>query len=243
LAVGSHTLLTIGCAGVLLALSSCSPDKQNPGRENSSHILGSGGVMVKVERIPECETRLGEVVGVIDAPRERVWNVISDYNEHKHFMPNVLECFAFRPEGLELLKGASPQDLGRLQSQLRQYETDRIADSVVYLYGMGDFPWPMPNKRYILKVVRDRVRCAAHSTMVIGQMKVNESWWELKPYGGDGSRTLARYRILLDPGIPLPEFAIRMATKSTLPKVIEAVRKRVKNPGYEPRGKEEKKAG
>lgn len=235
--------MTMGCAVILLALSSCSPDKQNSGRENSNHILGDGEVIVKVERMPECETRLGEVVGVIDAPRERVWNVISDYNEHSDFMPNILECFAIRPEGLELLKGANPQDLERLESQLRQYQTERIADSVVYIYGMGDFPWPMPNKRYILKVVRDPVRYVTHSTMVIGQMKVNESWWELEPYGEDGSRTLARYRILLDPGIPLPEFAIRMATRATLPKVIEAVRKRVKNPGYERRGKDGKKAG
>jgi hypothetical protein len=234
--------LTIGCAGVLLALWSCSPGKRSAGREKSNRTLDIGDVIVKVERMPECDTRLGEVVGVIEAPRERVWSVISDYNEHKHFMPNILECFAIRPEALELLQGASPQDLGRLEGQLRQYHTDRITDTVVYIYGMGDFPWPMPNKRYILKVVRDPLRYVTHSTMVIGQMKVNESWWELERYGSDGSRTLARYRIFLDPGIPLPEFAIGMATRSTLPKVIQAVRERVKNPAYKNPGKGEDKA-
>ncbi len=200
--------------------------------EKGDHVLSNGGVITNVEIMPESAARLGEAVGVIDAPRERVWKVICDYNEQKNFMPKLLECFVFRSEGLELIEKANPPDLRKLESQLKQYKTDELDGDVIYIYGMGDFPWPMRDKRYILKVVRDLEDYMTHSTMLIGEMKANESSWELMPYGRDGSKTLARYRILLDPGIPVPGFALRMAVNSTLPEVINAVRRRVKDARY-----------
>jgi len=224
-------------------LSSCTSRKQDVSGEKPDHLLSDGKVITKVGKMPESNTRLGEVVGVVDAPRERVWKVISDYNEHKNFMPNILECFAIRPEALELLKGTSAQDLRTLESQLKQYKTDRVTGTVVYMYGVGDFPWPIPDKAYVLKIARDPTRYIAQATMVIGQMKVNESSWELKPYGADGSKTLVKYTIRLDPGMPAPGFAVKMAASFTLPKVIEAVRRRVKDSKYGHPRRDKRKAG
>lgn len=228
---------------IVLALSSCSPRKQGVSEEKTDRLLTDGEVITKVEKMPGCETRLGEAIGVVDASREKVWRVICDYNEHKHFMPNILECFAIRLEALELIKGKSPRELRGLESQLRQYKTGEIAGEVVYIYSVGDFPWPIPDKAYILKIARDRERYATHATMIIGQMRVNESFWELKPYGADGSKTLVKYRLLLDPGMPAPAFVIRMATSSIMPKVIEAVRQRVKNARYGHPRREGRQAG
>jgi len=224
----SRTLLIPFFAVFLLALPSCSSKKQGVNRKGANHLFRDGAVVTKVERMPGSGTRCGEVAGIIDAPRERVWKIISDYNAHKDFMPNILESFMIRPEALELVKEASPRDLPRLEDQLRKYRTDDIVGDIVYFYGMGDFPWPMADRRYILKIVRDRERYTIHATMVIGQMKVNESSWELKPYGPDGSKTVAKYTILLDPGIPVPGFMLNIAVNSTLPEVIEVVRRRLK---------------
>ena len=228
---------------IVLALSSCSPRRHGVSEEKTNRLLTDGKVITKVEKIPGCETLLGEVIGVVGASQEKVWRVICDYNEHKHFMPNILECFAIRPEALELIKGKSPRELRGLESQLRQYKTDEIAGEVVYIYGVGNFPGPWPDKGHILKIARDRDRYVTHATMVIGQMKVNESFWELKPYGADGSKTLVKYRLLLDPGMPAPGFVIEMSTSSILPKVVDAVRQRVKNASYEHPGKEGRQAG
>jgi len=195
-------------------------------------MLSNGEVIVKIEKLPGGNTRLGQVTGVIDAPRERVWKVISDYNEQKNFMPNLLESFVIRPEALELIKDASPGDLASLENRLRKYKCDEVAGRVVYTYGVGDFPWPVPDKRYILRIERDLDRYTTHANMIIGQMKVNETFWALEPYGPDGSKTLATYKILLDPGMPLPGFAINMAASSTLRDVIEALRRKVKDASY-----------
>jgi uncharacterized protein YndB with AHSA1/START domain len=217
---------------ISLLTMSCSSSKQRVGRNEADEALGKGEVIVDIKKEPGSDTRLGKVIGVIEAPRERVWKVISDYNEHKKFMPNLIECFAIRPEGLELLEGASPKELSRLESQLRGFKSHESPGGIVYTYSVGDFPWPMPNKRYVLRVERDQYRFTTRANMVLGEMKVNESSWELKPYGSDASRTLATYTVHLDPGTAVPGFAVNMAAKSTLPGVIEAVRRRVKNSGY-----------
>ncbi len=226
-------MLLIICTPLFLAVS-CSMTKDHWTKQGYDASLKQGGVIVKIEKIPGSSTRLGQVTGVVNAPRERVWLVISDYNEQKNFMPNLLESFAIRPEALNLIKDASPGDLPDLEGQLREYKCAEAAGRVVYTYGLGDFPWPMPDRRYILKIERDAERFTTHANMVIGQMKVNETFWQLEPYGADGSQTLATYKVFLDTGMPLPGFAVNMAASSTLPEVIEAVRRRVKNAKYEP---------
>jgi hypothetical protein len=217
---------------VFLSLVSCSLRKRSHSQSKTERLLKAGKIITGVETIPGSSTLRGEVVGVVDAPPERVWKVIRDYNEHKHFMPNILECFVVRPEGLKLVKGIDPAQLRSLESKLKEFRTDDVTGEVLYLYGLGDFPWPIANKAYILKVVRDPHRYQTHAAMVIGQMKINESSWELRPYGKDGSKTLAKYRILLDPGVPAPGFAVKMAADSSLPAIIKAVRERVKDPAY-----------
>lgn len=212
--------------------TSCSSAKHSVGGKKEDEALRDGEVIVNIEKKAGCDTRLGKVTGVIDAPRERVWKVISDYNEHRKFMPNLLECFAIRPEALDLVKEALPEDLATLEGRLREYKCDEPPGSIVYMYGVGDFPWPMPNKRYILRIERDLYRFTTRANMVIGEMKVNESSWELERYGPDASKTLATYRVYLDPGMAVPGFAVNMAANSTLPEVIEAVRRRVKDAKY-----------
>lgn len=216
---------------ILYLAMSCSSAKHSV-RAHKEEALLRGEVIVDIKKRPGCETRVGRVTGVIDAPRERVWKVISDYNEHKKYMPNLLECFAIRPEALELLEGALPKELSSLEGQLREYKCDELPGSIVYTYGMGDFPWPMPNKRYVLRIERDPYRFTTRANMVLGEMKVNTSSWELEPYGSDDSKTLAIYTVCLDPGVAIPGFAVNMAANSTLPGVIEAVRQRAKNAKY-----------
>jgi uncharacterized protein YndB with AHSA1/START domain len=223
--------MMVAYAAVFLALLSCSHRDRGLVGKGTDLLLDEGKVITRVERMPESGARSGEAEGVIDAPPESVWKIISDYNHHKEFMPSILDSFTIRPEALQLLEGIRPGELRALESQLRQYKTDEPPGRVVYLYGVGDFPWPIADKGYILKVARDPDHYTTHASMVIGQMKVNESFWELKPYGPNGSKTLARYRIILDPGVPVPGFLIDIATNSTLPDVIRAVRQRVKDTG------------
>ncbi len=217
------------CVWIFLFIS-CSTTKKTVDAEREAELLEEGKILVRIDKMPEADARLGQVTGIIEASPESVWKLISDYNDHKNYMPNLRECFAIRPEALELLAGMSPGDLPKLESLLRQHKTNDVEGKVVYTYSVGDFPWPMSDKRYVLRNERDAERFTTHSTMVIGQMSVNESWWELKSSGPAGSKTLATYKVLLDAGAAIPGFAVDMAANSTLPEVIKAVRKRVQDP-------------
>lgn len=231
--VAERVRLLVTCALVTFLTVSCSSTKHSYDKDQTEDMLEKGAVIVRIETIPGRDARQGQVTGVVDAPRERVWKVVTDYNGHKHFMPNILESFAIRSEALELVEKARPEDLPRLENQFVKYMTQDVERPAVFVYGVGDFPWPMPNKRYILKIQQDHERYVTRSTMVIGQMEANEASWELKPYGDGGTRTLATYKVLLDPGMPFPGFAVEMAANSALPEVIKAVRRRVMDPRYE----------
>jgi hypothetical protein len=217
---------------IVIFASSCSSTKHKIAGAELDRLLSAGEMIVSVEDIPGRSAGLGRVTGVIDAPRDRVWKVICDYNEQKNFMPNILERFVIRPEALKLIKTASPGDLAKLEDKLKDYKTENVRGDLLYTYSRGDFPWPVPDKRYVLRIERDRDLYMIRSSMVLGQMNANETSWELKPYGPDGSKTLATYQVVLDPGISMPRFAINMAANSALLNVIKAVRKRVKDERY-----------
>ena len=92
------------------------------------------------------------------------------------------------------------------------------------LYHCFDFPFPIGDRRCIVRTIRDRVNFRTRYVMVRGDMKVNEGSWKLEPYG---DRTLATYRTRSDPGLSVPGFLVSMGTRSVLPDVIEGVRHHV----------------
>lgn len=64
---------------------------------------------------------------------------------------------------------------------------------------------------------------------VAGDLEVLEGAWELEPRG---DRTLVRYRLAMDPGFPVPRWAVRRALRHDLPRLLDALRDRVeRGPG------------
>ena len=55
--------------------------------------------------------------------------------------------------------------------------------------------------------------------------------WILEEY--DQGKTLATYVVLTDPGGSIPKWAQNMATKISLPKIIDRVRQQAKDPKYQ----------
>ncbi|MBI3268854.1 MAG: SRPBCC family protein [Planctomycetes bacterium] len=85
--------------------------------------------------------------------------------------------------------------------------------------------------RDIWYTIRLRLDAKAHHadwTLVHGSIKANEGSWDLKRYAA--ARTLARYTIAFDPGFYVPKGLLRKATEGSLPRLLDAVRKRVAAP-------------
>jgi hypothetical protein len=56
-----------------------------------------------------------------------------------------------------------------------------------------------------------------------GDLKDTSGFYKFFPIDG-GQRTMIVYHVFTDPGIPIPEFIMNLVTKSSMPKVIEAIR-------------------
>jgi hypothetical protein len=93
-----------------------------------------------------------------------------------------------------------------------------------------DMPFPFSNLWSTVRV-REEVLPGGvylrHFRMEEGTFHINEGAWRIEPWKGDKARSLLIYEFEMDPSVPLPDFIIRAAQKTTLPEVITAVRRRV----------------
>lgn len=193
---------------------------QNNNEINTQIIKGE--IIITTEKVPDTNVLIGKATGLIDAPIEKVWAVISDYNHFRDFMPRFKESFIVKKEIIAGIIGT--RNLRNSENFLKTNITNEITEDTLYFYNQLDFPWPLGDKRYLLKVIRNNLNYSFFWTQVAGEMEVNDGSWELIPYNGI---TLAKYTTCSDVGIKLPFFLVKMGTKSTLPDIIKAVRKRV----------------
>ena len=207
--------LTLVFAATVLAADLNNPDVQAK--------LARGEIVVELAKEPGTHTLVGTATGVVDAPLEQVWAVLGDYNHFAEFMPRFKACFMLKPEALTKIGDA--RDLHKVEPTLRACLQDSLISDTLLLYHCLDFPFPVGDRRDILRAVRDRINYRTHYTQVMGDMKVNEGGWDLLPYG---DKTLAIYTTRSDVGTPIPGFLLSLGTRSILPDVIKGVRKRVK---------------
>ena len=197
--------------------------------------LGAGEVIVSTHEVPGTNVKRAEMIGVINAVPEIVWQVITDVNSFKYFMPRTLNSMAVaaeklpqilqkrptRAEEVEKLLGSTPADPASFRIPGGKY--------IMYLCSHLDFPWPCSNRWYIVKGEQDETRAAEqyyHSSwsLVTGNLKENSGEWILEPF--TPTRTKATYKLTTDPGGAIPGFLVDKGTCTTMPQIIEAVRER-----------------
>ena len=122
---------------------------------------------------------------------------------------------------------------------VKQSDVERIAEGSIINYQDLDFPLPIGDRYYKLHILRaventntERVFRSTW-TYVKGSGNIKDTYgsWTLKDY--DQGKTLVTYVCCTDPGSRVPKWALNMATKISLPQVIDRVRQRVKYPKYE----------
>jgi len=169
--------------------------------------LKKGEIIVKYrEKLEGTDLRIVEATGVVDAPRDRVWKVIGDYENYEEFMPQVCESEVRKKEG-----------------------------NTTWQYQKLSIPWPLPGNGtwYLIRLRHQPEKYFVQWEMEEGNIDTNYGSWKLEPFGEKGDKTLAIYSLVVDPGYKLPAFVVDFATKTTVPKIIEAVRKRVPDPKYD----------
>ena len=170
----------------------------------------------------------GRVVGVVDAPIDTVWEVLSDYNNYQQFMPRLdVTCLVDR-DVMDEFSMDEDWTRSQFESLLSRYRTDELQGEGLYFYNVLNIPFPMADLWFLLKIIRNPKLHKFSWTLVYGNMLINEGAWELKSFSTDDSKTLVSYTTSSDPGVYVPRFLENLALKSTLPDTIKNLRKRVR---------------
>ena len=202
-------------------------------QSNIDARLKEGEIIACSEDVEGTRVKKGTVTGVINVPPETVWQVITDNNNFKKFMPQTLDSLIVTKEKVAKILKKNPKKRSQIEKLLNKQVPHSLPPQppgkkrVVYFYSLLDFPWPISNRWYIIKINRDETRAAEHIyfdswNLEIGNLKMNQGFWLLEPFGE--SCTKATYQLLIDPGGHIPKFFIDIGTKVTMPNVIRAVR-------------------
>jgi uncharacterized protein YndB with AHSA1/START domain len=173
--------------------------------QNEQESLAKGEVIVYLKTV-RGPLKEGTAIGLIDAPPEIVFGVVTDNEKFEEFMPYVT------------------------QSDMERWEDGEIIN-----YQHLDFPFPVGDRFYkinITNTIEDTNKGKIFKstwTYVKGSGNIEDTYgsWILEEYGQ--GRTLIAYIVCTDPGGWIPTWAKNTATEVSLPEVIERVRLRVKN--------------
>jgi hypothetical protein len=219
------------CAGIIIFLWSA----PHAGAHDIRSKLDAGEVIVSTHEVPGTNIKRAEMIGVINAVPEIVWQVITDVNSFKYFMPRTMNSMAVAAEKLPVILQKKPTRAEEVEKLLGSTPADpasfRIPGGkyIMYLYSHLDFPWPCSNRWYIVKGEQDETRAAEHYyhsswSLVTGNLKENSGEWILEPF--TSTRTKATYKLTTDPGGAIPGFLVDKGTCTTMPQIIEAIRER-----------------
>lgn len=189
--------------------------------------LIKGKVVTQIIKLPNSGAHKCQAMGVVYAPIEKVWDVISDYNHFKDFMPRISESFVVNPSELKKILDVKINDWPKFEKDLRNYKREQVEGDLIYFYNRFNMPWPMKDRYYILKMVQHPEKFTFRWTQFIGNTKVNDGSWELMPYKGSKRKTLGIYTLITDPGVSVSPSLVRLAMKIALPGTIKSVKKRV----------------
>lgn len=150
--------------------------------------------------------------GVIDAPPEKVWRVLREYEQYGKRMPYVHEARIIHEENGG--KVAYVYTLLALPFVQRRDYVLRLVDESEWSEGRGflKISWSIDNSRAPQKQ-RDVVR-----------MELNDGSWMLEPLE-DGRSTRVVYSLHCDPGGALPKWIVNMANGTAIPEVFTALRR------------------
>ena len=200
----SHCVVAFLVCTPILAHAQMSAESPEVEGERKSK-LEAGEILVETSN--EDDGIHTDLIGVVDAPPEQVWEVISDYDSQSEWMP----------------------DLKEESRVLEREDGDEICLSA------NDFPWPLADRTYKLRyryeqeTVDGVERFVATWSYVDGSGNIDDidGYWLVQPFDGDDERTLVRQQTIVDLGVSVPGFLMKRGSRNKLPNIIEALRERV----------------
>ena len=156
-------------------------------------------IQVFTTAVQGSDIRAGEAEGVVDAPIDEVTAVVSDFANYAQFMPHFRQSRVLAQRGTRAMVY---MEVGILHDAHRLWAQMRVSSS------------------------RDEDgHRVVDARMVEGNMTAFQARWELTELA-DG-RTRARFRLMVDPDLPVPDAAVSAENLKFARKSIIALRHRV----------------
>lgn len=197
---------------LLVALSAQAGER---GKGAWKEVQDDDGITVWTRDVQGSSVREVKAQGAIDAPIDRIWDVLVSVEKYTEFMPYVLEAKVLeRPSASESVEY---QRIDPPFVDMRDYvlrvQLDKNTTTGVYkrTWSPVEGKGPQP--------CSDCVRL----TVVDGS-------WTLERVGEQ--QTLVTYYLYTDPGGSIPAWVANKANSTSVPDLLTAVKKRSLNPSY-----------
>jgi hypothetical protein len=188
--------------------------------------LAEGEILSCIQLLPNSKTHRCELMGLIQAPIQTVWNVISDYSRYHEFMPRTPVTFLVDPEALNSRQEKNIANWNQFEKELMDFRVNEYGDNPFYFYNRFQMPFPLKDRHYILKIERFPEIFRSQWNEILGNTRVNKGSWTLVSFEEKPGTTLAIYSLDVDTGLPLPPKIIQTAMKK-LPEIIRALRQHI----------------
>jgi len=165
-------------------------------------VRAAGEADVRTTQIAEEGSAIswGQAIGVIDEPLEQVLPVVVDYANYVHFMPNFTKS----------------KVLARRGNRAMVYMEVSVASGTFTLWG----------QLKLSEAPREGETRVIEARLLDGNMDAFSATWRLTPVD-DGSRTEVRFKIYVDPDMPLPSSVFSRENERAAGKTVRALRGRV----------------
>lgn len=165
--------------------------------------LERGEVVVRDDPVSGAKAPALTAWAVFDVPPERVWPLIDRTDRYAETMQRVV----------------------RAEELSRRDEGD---EQVIRAKVTIEMPFPLPNLTAVTEA-RHRTeegKCYERRWRLLeGDYRRNEGNWLLVAHGDDGSRTLVRYRLVVEPKVRVPAKLQRAGQKRAIPQLMLKLRR------------------
>jgi carbon monoxide dehydrogenase subunit G len=172
----------------------------------------------------EGKKKRGVGVLLINAPTEKVWKYLCEWETMGEYVPGL--------EYYKTVKVIKPIEKSVVGEYMIEGKLKFPILTVVYTL---DIKFDESNMRQEWSLItpaqeEESKKQGKKMTRATGGLKNVEGFEYIEPYD-DGKKTVYYYAPIVETSVPVPGFAERFLTKSTLPGYMEGVKKRVESDG------------
>jgi len=204
---------------------------QGPGWEC---VKRDASLRIYTQPVPGRDLPKVQMVGVVDAPPERVFRVVTDYEKFETSMPYIDASRVIHGERVNahtevhyVFFLVNPPLIDARYYTLKL--TDESDETIEGVPGSYRSQWDLVTEGVYHETPESPgIQRIAHMDHAV-ETRLNQGFWLMQPLDG-GRKTRVVYQVLTDPGGSIPHWVANKAQMKTLPDLMATVEKEARRP-------------